>query len=108
MLPAESSPGGADGPPIPDPTFRWSDSLASARPSGRYRVEEIFFDMVRDRFYDLGWFKGDVLICVENVGPTASFVGPDGRWRRVERAYARFVRVKSLGSPPWPTQVGEN
>lgn len=89
--------------PIPHPRLPWIEALASARPGRRYRIGEILFGMVRDRCSALGFVEGDELVCMENDGDGVRLVGPDGRWKLLEREYAWFVRVKRVGRGMWPT-----
>lgn len=88
---------------VPDPRIPWPEALASARPGQRYRIEDILFGVVRDRCRELGCVEGDELVCMENDGDGVSIVGPDGRWKLLERQYAWFVKVARVGHGMWPS-----
>ncbi|HZD03274.1 MAG TPA: ferrous iron transport protein A [Longimicrobiales bacterium] len=83
------------------PRLPWMEALASAKPGRRYRIEDILFSVVSDRCRELGCVPGDELVCMENDGDGVSIVGPDGRWKLLEREYAWFVRVEPVGTGMW-------
>ena len=86
------------------PRWSWAESLAVARPGGRYRVTEIVYSLVRDRCEELGIRRGDELRCLEMQRWTLQLELTDGRGVLLERDYAWFIQVEPVAQS---TAAGE-
>jgi len=75
-------------------TWSWEASLASARPGRRYRIRRMPSAPIRDRATEAGCFEGAELTCTANGRCAIYFSTPEGRIRRIERQYARFIEVQ--------------
>jgi len=70
-------------------------SLASVAPGERVRVTEIFFQIVRNRCWELGIRDGDVLECLETDDEAVLLRHPRRGVVSIERSCARFVLTAS-------------
>jgi hypothetical protein len=72
-------------------------SMAGVHRGEVFRVQRILFDELRRLCDRLDLHEGDVVECLADAGPLLVLETAGGRTVALERDWARFVRVASLG-----------